>query len=375
MQEDDDSTAYEPLETAQRQPAAQQQQQQQQAGGHSGAQAALSEQLGQLAGHLSYHLMSDATAWRELGLMQRVAGCLAAARRHPRWAELQGPAQLLLRLAADRLAACPAELEAALPALLDALAAPGGAGSNGGGSAAANSTLGSKRDAALAAEQGLAAAVALATQVSSPAARRRLWAETHARLLPVAAAQLEEQQAALARAARAAASTAAAGAPHPPEVPVSPDQLYSIMLPCQLLYFYVLEAPRVGTGPASSAQLQEAFMRGGLLRALVLLFCQLGGRAGAEPLRCALLLACTAAQALADWAAAVPGFGAAVGGPAMVPGGAAALHGALWRLLLGGDGKELVALLQDAIPGEKVRGVLQLGSPLTTKYALPLSWR
>ncbi len=364
VQEDDDSATYEPLEPAAQQHAAQlpvplQRLQHQRAGQQAGLQAALPEQLSQLADHLSYPLMADAAAWRELGLMQRVAGCLAAARRHPRWAELQGAAQLLLRLAVDRLVACPAELEAALAALLDALAIPGGAGSGSGSSSSgcspsANGTLASKQAAALAAELALAAAVALAAQVSSPSARRRLWTSTHTWLLTVAAAQLEAEQVVLARATRGVAAAAAGDADHPVEVQVPPGQLYRIMLPCQLLYFYVLEAPRVGAGPASSTQLQEAFLRGGLLRALVLLFCQLGGQAGAEPLRCALLLACTAAQPLADWARAVPGFAAAVGSPALAPGGDAALHGALWRLLLGSGGSELAALLRDATPAEKV---------------------
>ncbi|KAL4426358.1 hypothetical protein ABPG77_004652 [Micractinium sp. CCAP 211/92] len=370
QQEDDDSATYEPLEPAAQQHAAQlplqlqQRPQHQLAGRQAASQAALPERLAQLADHLSYPLMADAAAWRELGLMQRVAGCLAAARRHPRWAELQAAAQLLLRLAVDRLVACPAELEAALAALLDALAIPGGAGSGSGSSSSgcspsANGKLASKQAAALAAELALAAAVALAAQVSSPSARRRLWTSTHTRLLTVAAAQLEAEQVVLARATRGAAAAAAGDADHPVEVQVPPGQLYRIMLPCQLLYFYVLEAPRVGAGPASSTQLQEAFLRGGLLRALVLLFCQLGGQAGAEPLRCALLLACTAAQPLADWARAVPGFAAAVGSPALAPGGDAALHGALWRLLLGSGGSELAALLRDATPAEKVPGVLQ----------------
>ncbi|KAL4430925.1 hypothetical protein ABPG75_006181 [Micractinium tetrahymenae] len=357
LQEDDNNTAYEPLEQAPQQhsallPAMQQQQQwqQQHSGTQPGAPVALPMQLAQLAEHLSYHLMSDAATWRELGLMQRVAGCLAAARGHPRWAEMQGAAQPLLRLATDRLTACPAELEAGLPALLDALAIP----SSGSGSAG-SSAGGSKQAGAVAAELALAAAVALAAQVNAPAVRRRLWGETHARLLPVAATQLEEQQVALARAARSAAPASAGAAP--PAVQVSSEQLYRIMMPCQLLYFYVLEAPRVGTGPASSAQLQEALLKGGLLRALVLLFCQLGGQAGAEPLRCALLLACAAAQPLADWAAAVPGFAAAVG--VLAPGGEAAVHGALWRLLLGDGGGELAALLGDATPADKVPGVLQ----------------
>lgn len=355
LQEDDDSTAYEPLEAAPRQhtadqPAPPQLQEREQ----PGMQAALTEQLAQLADHLGYQWMSDSAAWRELGLMQRVAGCLAAARAHQRWAELRDVAQALLRLAADRLAACPAELEAGLPGLLDALGIPGGRGGSGSGRAD-GSAVGSKQAAALAAELAMATAVALATQVSSPAARRRLWAETHSRLLPVAAAQLEEQQAVLARAARCATAAAAGGAAPAAAAQLAPEQLYRVMVPCQLLYFYVLEAPRVGAGPASGAQLQDAFLKGGLLRALVLLFCQLSGAAGAEPLRCALLLACTAAQPLADWAAAVPGFAAAVGAPALAPGGDAALHGALWRVLLHSSGSLLAALLQDATPAAKVR--------------------
>ena len=68
--------------------------------------------------------MSDNAAWRELRLMQRLAGCLAAARRHPQFLELHGAAQPLLRLATDRIAAQPADLEGGLPSLLDALGVP-----------------------------------------------------------------------------------------------------------------------------------------------------------------------------------------------------------------------------------------------------------
>ncbi|PSC75105.1 hypothetical protein C2E20_1718 [Micractinium conductrix] len=334
-QEDDDSVEYELLE-----PAAALPEQQQRPAAGSGVHATaagqggaalpsaadLPELLAQLAGHLSYHCISDAAAWRELRLMQCLAGCLATARR-------------------DR---APVELEAALPALLDALAIPGGGG--GGGSNSSNSSKQDAAAAAAAAELALSVAVTLAGQVSSPGARRHLWAAVHARLLPVAAAQLEAAQVSLARAARASA-----------DAPLSLQQLYAVALPCQLLYFYVLEAPRVGgsSSGGSSTQLQEAFLKGGLLRALVLLFCQLGAEPGAEPLRCALLLACGAAQPLAEWAAAVPGFAAAVATPMLAPGGASALHGALWRLLLGGGGGELAALLGDAEPADKVPGLYQ----------------
>ena len=352
LQEDDDSVEYELLE-----PAAALPEQQQRPAAGSGVHATaagqggaalpsaadLPELLAQLAGHLSYHCISDAAAWRELRLMQCLAGCLATARRDPRFVQLQPAAQPLLRLAADRLVAAPVELEAALPALLDALAIPGGGG--GGGSNSSNSSKQDAAAAAAAAELALSVAVTLAGQVSSPGARRHLWAAVHARLLPVAAAQLEAAQVSLARAARASA-----------DAPLSLQQLYAVALPCQLLYFYVLEAPRVGgsSSGGSSTQLQEAFLKGGLLRALVLLFCQLGAEPGAEPLRCALLLACGAAQPLAEWAAAVPGFAAAVATPMLAPGGASALHGALWRLLLGGGGGELAALLGDAEPADKV---------------------
>lgn len=131
------------------------------------------------------------------------------------------------------------------------------------------------------------------------------------------------------------------------------------MLPCQLVYCYVLQAPpamAAAAPPSGASRLQEALLRGGLLRSLALLFVQLGGQPGAEPLRCAVLLACASAQVLADWAAAVPGFTAATAAPQLQPGGEAALHGTLWRLLLSGDGAALAALLADAAPADKVGG-------------------
>lgn len=342
---DDDSCTYEPLETEpQLQPPAQsaaqpEQQQQQQP---FGATLTLPEQLAELAGHLSYHSMSDADAWRELRLMQRIVGCLAAAARHARATELAGAAQPLLRLATDRMVAVPVELDAGLPALLDAL----GARANGSsGSATLDAAV-----ASAAAELALSAAVSLAAQLSSPSARRRLWQEVHQRLLPLATQQLEQQQVALAQQARAAGSAAA--------VQPTPQQLYSVMMPCQLVYFYVLQAP-AGTAAApaggGASRLQEALLRGGLLRALVLLFVQLAGQPGSEPLRCALLLACAAAPPLVDWAAQVSGFKAAATAPALQPGGEAPLHGALWQVLLGGGGSALVVLLEDATPAAKVR--------------------
>ena len=299
--------------------------------------------------------MGDAGAWRQLGLLQRLAGCLAAARAHARWAELQGAAQPLLRLATDHLAAAPAELEAGLPTLLDALRIPGGSSGNGSSGAAA---LQDAAGAAAAGELALGAAVALAAQVAAPSARRQLWQVVHARLLPVAAQQLEQQQVALARQARAAAAGTGP----------TPEQLYAVMLPCQLLYFYVLQAPPAMLQPAPAAaggksgsggsgggsRLGDALLAAGLLRSLVLLFIQLGASPGAEPLRCALLLACAAAQPLADWAAAVPGFTAAAAAPGLGPGGEAALHGALWRVLLSGDGGDLAALLGGGAPAERV---------------------
>lgn len=313
--------------------------------------------------------MSEASAWRELRLMQRLAVCLAVLRRHPSLPDQAAVAQPLLRLAVDRCVAVPAELEAGLPVLLDALGATADSSSSrcGGtsGGRGAASQQGTPADTA-AAELAIEAAVALAAQVSAPSARRRLWQETHQRLLPLAAQQLEQQQVQLARQARAAAgktaSTAggaagAAGAAQP-----SAQQLYSIMLACQLLYFFVLQAPpgfaaAAAAATAAASRLQEAFLRGGLLRSLVLLFIQLGAQPGAEPLRCALLLACAAAQPLADWAVAVPGFKAAVGAPELGPGGAAQLHGALWSVLLGSGGGALAALLRDATPADKVGGV------------------
>lgn len=316
-----------------------------------GGTQALPEQLARLAGHLSYHCMGDADAWRQLRLLQRLAGCLAAGRAHARWAELQGAAAPLLRLATDHLGASPAELEAGLPTLLDALRIPS-SGSGGGSAAAPQDAAG----AAAAGELALGAAVALAAQVASPSARRQLWQAVHARLLPVAAQQLEGQQVALARQARQA--PAGAGP--------TPEQLYAVMLPCQLLYFYVLQAPPAmlqaapaagGKAGSGGSRLGDAMLAGGLLRSLVLLFVQLGGAPGAEPLRCALLLACAAAQPLADWAAAVPGFTAATAAPELGPGGEAALHGALWRVLLSGDGSALAAQLGGGAPAERVRCV------------------
>ena len=117
MQEDDDSSAYEPIEPAaptialQRPPAGQM------AASAAAAQAAaglaaavaLPDRLAVLAAHLSYHSMSDAAGWRELGLSRRLADCLTAARRHPQFTALQpGTAQPLVRLATDRLAAAAA---------------------------------------------------------------------------------------------------------------------------------------------------------------------------------------------------------------------------------------------------------------------------
>ncbi len=385
LQEDDGSFSYEPLEAAP--PPAQQPAAQGAVGGQpagapeagSSVGAALPAQLAELAGHLSYHCMSEASAWRELRLMQRVAACLAAVRRHPSLPDMAAVAQPLLRLAVDHCVAAPAELEAGLPALLDALGATAQGSSSGVAGAKApanqqNSRAAGAATEAAAAELVIEAAVALAAQVTAPSARRRLWQETHQRLLPLAAQQLEQQQVELARQARAAASKAggaaggaagAAGGAQP-----SAQQLYSIMLACQLLYFFVLQAPPGfatttaagssggGAGGAGGSRLQEAFLRGGLLRSLVLLFIQLGAQPGAEPLRCALLLACTAAQPLADWAVAVPGFTAAVAAPELGPGGAAQLHGALWSVLLGGGGSALAALLGGATPADKVGGAV-----------------
>jgi hypothetical protein len=360
VQEDDDSIAYEPLEPMQQQqqrwqPPARAAVAPQQSGGSSGQAGGqgLPDQLAHLAAHLQYHCMSDSAAWRELRLMQRLAGCLAAARRHPQFLELHGAAQPLLRLATDRIAAQPAELEGGLPSLLDALGVPSS------GTSSSVSVSSSRQEAAVAAaaaELALVAAVALAAQVTVPSARRRLWQEVHQRLLPVAAQQLEQQQVALARQARAnLGSTAAAGAASACLQP-SPQQLFTVMLPCQLLYFYVLQAASAGGG-GGGHQLQEALLnKGGLLRSVVLLFVQLGDQPGAEPLRCALLLACAAAQPLADWAAAVPGFSAAAAAPELQAGGAAQLHGALWRVLLAREGGQLAELLGDATPADKVGG-------------------
>lgn len=361
MQEDDDSTAYEPIEQLQRPlrlPACAAPLQSGASGGGSQASVeGLPDQLAELAGHLSYHSMADAGAWRELRLMQRLAACLAAARRHPRFLELEGVAQPLLRLATDRLVAAPVELEAGLPAIMDALGVPGSSSSTTTPTGSSSGRGGAKEDAA-AAELALAAAVALAAQVTAPAARRPLWQEVHQRLLPLAAQQLEQQQIALARQARAGGSGGAG------QVQPGPQQLYRIALPCQLVYFYVLQAPPAalmptpGSGSGGASRVHEALLRGGLLRSLVLLFVQLGGQPGVEPLRCTLLLACTAGQPLVDWAAAVPGFATAVAAPPLQPGGDAQLHGALWQVLLGHGGAQLAALLADARPADKVGGRL-----------------
>ena len=323
--------------------------------------------------------MNEAAAWRELRLMQRLAACLAAIRRrHPGLPDLDAVAQPLLRLAVDRCVAAPAELEAGLPALLDALGATAdGSGTSSSSNASATKTLPSQQDGAVAsaaadaaaAELAVEAAVALAAQVTAPSARRRLWQETYQRLLPLAAQQLERQQVELARQARLAASKPGAKAGTAGVAQPSAQQLYSIMLACQLLYFFVLQAPpgfsaataTGGSGGGSSgsggtSRLQDAFLRGGLLRSLVLLFIQLGAQPGAEPLRCALLLACAAAQPLTDWASAVPGFAAAVAAPELGPSGAAQLHGALWSVLLGSGGSALATLLGDATPADKVGG-------------------
>lgn len=328
------------------------------AGSHVSCQA-LPDQLAELAGHLTYHCMSDVAAWRELRLMQRLADCLAAARRHARFAELQAVAQPLLQLATDRMVAAPLELEAGLPVLLGALGIPSSSGS------ATGSTTTSQLDAAAAAAAGelaLAAVVTLAAQVASPSARRRLWQEVHECLLPVAALQLEQQQVQLARQARTAARAASGAAGGAAGSQPTPRQLYSVMLPCQLLYFYVLQAPPAMATAAAAAggsgsRLSDALLQGGLLRSLVLLFVQLGGTSGAEPLRCALLLACAAAQSLADWAAAVPGFVASTAVPELGIGGEAELHGALWQVLLCGNGGTLAALLGGGAPAEKVQGM------------------
>ncbi|PRW58348.1 hypothetical protein C2E21_2994 [Chlorella sorokiniana] len=282
QQEDDDSFAYEPLEAAPASAPVQQTAAQGPAGqlaaaqpgngsaaaaaaqpgnGSAAAAAALLAQLSELAGHLSYHCMSEAAAWRELRLMQRLAACLAAVQRHPSLPDLGAVAQPLLRLAVDRCVAAPAELEAGMPALLDALGATAGSSSS-----------------------------------SAPPGF-------------------------------AAASSSSFGG---------------------------------GSGGASGgSKLQDAFLRGGLLRSLVLLFIQLGAQPGAEPLRCALLLACAAARPLADWATAVPGFTAATAAPELGPGGAAQLHGALWSVLLGGGSSALAALLGDATPADKVPALFQ----------------
>lgn len=313
--------------------------------------------------------------------MQRLAACLAAVRRrHPGLPDLAAVAQPLLRLAVDRCVAAPAELEAGLPALLDALGATADGSSSSSSSASATKTLPSQQGSAVAsaaadaaaAELAVEAAVALAAQVTASSARRRLWQETYQRLLPLAAQQLERQQVELVRQARLAASkpgtaaggtAGAAGAAQP-----STRQLYSIMLACQLLYFFVLQAPpgfstaTVAAAGSGTSRLQDAFLRGGLLRSLVLLFIQLGAQKGAEPLRCALLLACAAAQPLTDWASAVPGFAAAAAAPGLGPGGAAQLHGALWSVLLGGGSSALAALLSDATPADKVGGSSGRGS-------------
>jgi hypothetical protein len=144
----------------------------------------------------------------------------------------------------------------------------------------------------------------------------------------------------------------------------SPQQLHSIALPCQVIYYYILHAPMAALAPAkagSASRVQESLLRGGLLRSLVLLFIQLGGQPGAEPLRCALLLACAAAQPLVDWAAAVPGFAASLAAPLLQPGGSAALHGALWSVFLGRGSEALVEVLGDAQPAEKVRSACRCG--------------
>lgn len=352
QQEDDDSTSYEPLD----QPAAVQQHHHQAelatAAGATTWDAArcggLPQQLAVLAGHLSYHSMADAEIWRRLRLMHRLAACLAAVRQHPRFLELEEVAQQMLRLATDRIVASPIELEAGLPAMLAALAltSGGSAGSTAVSSAAEHAVA-----AAAAAELALAATVALAAQLTSPTQRRWLWQEVHQQLLPLAAKQLETLQVALARQARGGT-----GAQAPPSI--SREQLYRLALPCQLVYFFVLQAPGAAlvAGPGGGAsRVQDAVLRGGLLRSLVLLFVQLAGQPGAEPLRCALLLTCAAAQPLVEWAAAVPGFVAAAAAGQLQPGGESQLHGALWQVLLGSGGTQLAVLLSDAESASTVR--------------------
>eukprot|EP00887_Chlorella_sp_A99_P005442 scaffold1.g5442.t1 len=292
--------------------------------------------------HLSYPCLSGAALWQQRRLMRRLAACLAAARRHPQFAgsaELQKVAGALVALACDRLTAAPAEVEEGLPLLLDALSTPAGEG----GTASAACKTGE-----IAASLALGVAAALAGRLPTLSARRRLWQEAHEGLLPLAGAALEGAQVALARRARhaaaAAAEAVAAAAAPAAAVCVGAQEWEGVAAACRLLYFYVLEAPAVAAG----SRLQDALLKGGAFRPLVLLFLQLGALPEAEALRCALLLSCAAAPGLLQWAAAVPGFGAALAAPAFRPGGGAALHGALWDVVRQAGGEELTVFLEEA---------------------------
>lgn len=309
--------------------------------------------------HLVYHCLSDEALWRQRRLVPRLAACLAAARRHPRFAaspELQQLAAALLALGVDRLASQPSELGDLLPVLLQALEADPAAGPAAGGATAARADPGEDAAAGLA----LDAAAVLAGRLQALSARRRLWQEAHDALLPLAAALLERRQAALARRARrvpgGGGSADAAVA-----VAVAVEEWAAVAAAARLLYFYVRDAPPAAAAGQPS-RLEQALLSSGALRSLVLLHMQLGGLPGAEALRRALLLACAAAPGALAWAAAVPGFGPSLAGPEFRPGGPAALAGALWQALRCAGDEDLLELLEEAAGSP--RGVPRLHAAL-----------
>lgn len=298
----------------------------------------------QLSRRLGYHAVGAAFAWRELQLVDALVHLVRLSWARP---STRPAAEALCALLHDRMVSAPADVDR-LPAVLDALGVSPHAALDADGAAAA--------------ALGLGTAASLAGQLATVSARRRLWQEAHDVLLPAGARLLEWREAQRARRARRAGGGGGAPAAARQRAEEEEGEAQAAMVVCQLSCHYVLHAPPSAAAPA---KLQEALLRGGLFRSLVLLLRDAGAAPAAEPLRRAMLTACAAAPGLAAWAAAVPGFNAAWEEPAFLAGGACELHGAAWAALAeaeaapgGGDARLAAALAaQQPLDADRLPGL------------------